>query len=181
MTPEQNKRAVTDAWKAFASRDAGRIRAAFTGDAEWLAPKDNATGVALGFTNHMIGPDTIVRFLAEEFPKLFVADVSVDFTHLLCDGDTVVLEMRLQATLANGRHYDNDYCFILELREGRIARMREYMDTQKGRCFVIGDLPEDFRAAEPTLCRLWKPSLDGPAVLRALPDDGSAGRVASHE
>ncbi|MGF6351697.1 nuclear transport factor 2 family protein [Variovorax sp. W2I14] len=151
MTPEQNKRAVTEAWKAFASRDAGRIRAAFTDDAEWLAPKDNATGVALGFTDHMIGPDTIVRFLFEEFPKLFVADVSVDFTHLLCDGDTVVLEMRLQATLANGRHYDNDYCFILELRDGRIARMREYMDTQKGRRIVIGDLPADLRAAGPAL------------------------------
>jgi len=130
MTPEQNKRAVVDAWKAFASRDPQRVRAAFTDDAEWLAPKDNATGVALGFTDHMIGPDTIVRFLVEEFPKLFVADVSVDFTHLLCDGDTVVLEMRLQATLPSGRAYDNDYCFILELREGRIARMREYMDAE---------------------------------------------------
>lgn len=150
MTPEQNKRAVSEAWKAFASRDPQRIRAAFTDDAEWLAPKDNATGVALGFTDHMIGPDMIVRFLAEEFPKLFVADVSVQFTHpMLCEGDTVVLEMRLQAMLPSGRHYDNDYCLILELREGRIARVREYMDTQKGRGSVIGDLPSDLRAAGP--------------------------------
>jgi ketosteroid isomerase-like protein len=147
MTPEQNKRAVSEAWKAFASRDPQRIRAAFTDNAEWLAPKDNATGVALDFTDHMIGADVIVRFLAEEFPKLFVSDVSVQFAHMYCDGDTVILEERMQATLANGRHYDNDYCFIFELREGRIARVREYMDTQKGRRSVIGDLPSDLRAA----------------------------------
>lgn len=149
MTPEQNKRAVSEAWKAFASRDPQRIRAVFTDDAEWLAPKDNATGVALGFTDHMIGPDTIVRFLVEEFPKLFVSDVSVQFSHMYCDGDTVILEERMQAMLANGRRYDNNYCFIFELLEGRIARVREYMDTQKGRRSVIGDLPADLRAAGP--------------------------------
>jgi ketosteroid isomerase-like protein len=39
----------------------------------------------------------------------------------------------MQATLASGRHCDDDDCFVFELREGRIARVREYMDTQKGR------------------------------------------------
>lgn len=155
MTPEQtndsndNKRVVADAWKAFASRDPERIRAVFTDDAEWLAPRDNATAVALGFTDHMTGPGTIARFLVEEFPKLFVADVAVQFGRMLCEGDTVVLEERMQATLANGRPYDNDYCFFFELRDGRIARVREYMDTQKGRRSIIGDLPADLRAAGP--------------------------------
>jgi hypothetical protein len=68
MTPEQNKRAISDAWKAFASHD----------------------------------------------PK------------------------RIAAMLANGRTYDNDYCFIFELRDGLIARVREYMDTQKGRACIFG-------------------------------------------
>lgn len=138
MTPEQNKRAVTEAWKAFASRDPQRIQAVFTEDAEWLAPKGNATAVALDVPDHMIGPAAIAHFLVEAFPKLFVADVAVSFSHLYCDGNTVILEERMQATLASGRHYDNDYCFVFELREGRIARVREYMDTQKGRAAIFG-------------------------------------------
>ncbi len=38
----------------------------------------------------------------------------------------------MQATLAHGGHYDNDYCFIFELENGLIERVREYMDTQRG-------------------------------------------------
>jgi len=41
------------------------------------------------------------------------------------------------ATLASGRHCDDDDCFVFELREGRIARVREYMDTQKGRTAIF--------------------------------------------
>jgi hypothetical protein len=44
----------------------------------------------------------------------------------------VVVEVRLQATLGHGGHYDNDYCFIFELEAGLIKRVREYMDTQRG-------------------------------------------------
>lgn len=138
MTPEQNKRTVSDAWKAFASHDAARIAAWFTEDAEWLAPQRNATALALGIPDHMIGQRAIVHFLAEMFPKLFVSDVTVDFRSRYCEGDTVIVELRIQAMLANGRKYDNDYCFIFELRDGRIARMREYMDTQKGHACIFG-------------------------------------------
>lgn len=138
MTPEQNKRVISDAWKAFASHDPTRIAACFTEDAEWLAPRRNATALALDAPDHMIGTAAIVRFLAEEFPKLFVSDVTVDFRSRYCEGGTVIVELRMQATLVNGRKYDNDYCFFFELRNGLIARVREYMDTQKGRACIFG-------------------------------------------
>jgi len=138
MASEQNKRIIFDAWKAFASRDPKLIAACFTEDAEWLAPRGNATALALDAPDHMIGPDAIVHFLAGKFPALFVRDVVVDFRSRYCEGDTVIVELRMQATLANGRKYDNDYCFIFELSNGRIARVREYMDTQKGRACIFG-------------------------------------------
>ncbi|WGT64457.1 nuclear transport factor 2 family protein [Variovorax paradoxus] len=138
MTPEQNKRTISDAWKAFASHDPARIAAWFTEDAEWLAPQRNATALALGIPHHMIGSKAIVHFLAEMFPKLFVSDVTVNFRSRYCERDTVIVELRIQAMLANGRKYDNDYCFIFELRDGRIVRMREYMDTQKGHACIFG-------------------------------------------
>ncbi|WP_431107520.1 nuclear transport factor 2 family protein [Variovorax paradoxus] len=138
MTPEQNKRTISDAWKAFASHDPVRIAAWFTEDAEWLAPQRNATALALVISDHMIGRKAIVHFLAEMFPKLFVSDVTVDFRSRYCEGDAVIVELRMQAMLADGRKYDNDYCFIFELQDGRIARMREYMDTRKGHACIFG-------------------------------------------
>lgn len=126
-----SKDVVLQAWKAFRSRDPARIADVFTADAEWFAPPDNATARVIGGTHHLVGQDRIVRFLTVEFPAVFT-DVTVEFRTVVAEGDTVVVEERMRATLANGRFYDNDYCFLFEVRDGRIRRVREYMDTRRG-------------------------------------------------
>ena len=139
MTSDANRNAVIAAWQAFASRDAGRIAAAFTDDAEWLAPEGNATALATNFTNHMIGKAEIARFIAVEFGKLFASEVSIEFKGVHAAGDMVVVEERMRATLADGGRYDNDYCFVFELENGLIRRVREYMDTAKGQRMIFGE------------------------------------------
>lgn len=139
MSPEQCKRSVVDAWKTFATRDAQRIGAVFTEDAQWIAPHGNATAIALNHTHHMIGREQIATFIAHEFHKLFVRDVSVEMHRVLCEGHTVIVEERMCATLANGRRYDNEYCFLFELSDdGRIAQVREHMDTRRGHDCIFG-------------------------------------------
>ncbi|MGC7100962.1 nuclear transport factor 2 family protein [Amycolatopsis lurida] len=140
MSP-RNRDLVQHAWKAFATHDADQIAAVFTEDAEWLAPPGNATAVALGGSHHMAGRAAIVRFLAEDFPRFFVSDVAVTFHGFHADGDRVVVEETMTATLANGNHYENDYCFVFELRDGLIHRVREYMDTARGHRQVFGEAP----------------------------------------
>jgi uncharacterized protein len=132
MDTMSTKQRVMQAWAAFATRDPDRVRAVFAADAEWLAPPGNATALALDGTHHLIGRDRVVTFLTSEFGSVFVADVSIDFRGCYADGDTVVVEARIQATLAHGGRYDNDYCFIFEMDNGLIKRVREYMDTQRG-------------------------------------------------
>ena len=138
MNSEANKKAAVAAWHAFRTRDPTKIAAAFTEDAEWLAPAHNATAVALDGPWHIVGKDQIARMFATEVRKLFVADVAAEFHGLYADGNIVVIEQRLRATLANGNAYDNDYCFVLELENGLIRRVREYMDTAKGNRMVFG-------------------------------------------
>jgi uncharacterized protein len=130
--PSESKAAVQRAWEAFGSRRAERVAAVLTADAEWLAPPGNATARAIGGEHHLVGRDRIVRFLTGEFPAVFVSDVTVEFRTVVADGDVVVVEERMRATLASGRHYDNDYCFVFEVRDGLVHRVREYMDTQRG-------------------------------------------------
>ncbi|GAA1106242.1 MULTISPECIES: nuclear transport factor 2 family protein [Streptomyces violaceusniger group] len=130
---QRNQRVVQNAWKAFAGHDADQIAAVLTEDAEWLAPPGNATAVALDCPSHMIGKEAIVRF--------FVRDVAVTFHGLYADGDRVIVEETMTATLANGNRYANDYCLVFELRDGLIHRVREYMDTALGHRMVFGGLP----------------------------------------
>jgi ketosteroid isomerase-like protein len=129
---------VLNAWKTFSSRDAGRIAALFTDDAKWIAPKGNATAVALDHTDHMVGAQAIARFIAQEMHRLFSA-VDIAFRGVYADGDVVIVEERMRATLAGGKPYENDYCFVFTVAGDRIREVREYMDTRKGWRMVFGE------------------------------------------
>ncbi|MFJ3926815.1 nuclear transport factor 2 family protein [Streptomyces sp. NPDC090022] len=132
---------IQSAFQAFASNDPDRISAVLSEDAEWLSPPGNATAVALGGSNHMVGREAIVRFFARDFPRLYARDVAVTFRGVHVDGERVAVEAAMTATLANGGHYSNDYCFVIELRDGLIHRVREYVDTARGLRMVFGEVP----------------------------------------
>jgi ketosteroid isomerase-like protein len=136
---ETNRTAVLAAWKSFATRDTAKIAAHFAPDAVWIAPEGNATAVALGAPSGFGSAGAIARFVAHDFGRLFARDVVTDVTRIVAEGDAVVLELRLRATLCNGRLYDNDYCFVFIVRGGLITAMREFMDTAKGFRAIFGD------------------------------------------
>lgn len=129
---------VLNAWKTFSSRDATRIAALFTDDAEWIAQKGNATAVALDHADHMIGAPQIARFIAQEMHKLY-SQVDIAFRGVYADGDVVIVEERMRATLAGGKPYENEYCFVFTLAGDKIREVREYMDTRKGWRMVFGE------------------------------------------
>ncbi len=139
MTIDENKCLITELWQAFATRDAAEILKRFKEDAVWIAPKDNATALALGAPAGFVGAGNIANFIAHDFGRLFVNDVKIDFKGVYADGDVVVVEERMRATLASGRPYDNDYCFVFELEDGLVKTMREYMDTAKSHRMIFGD------------------------------------------
>lgn len=136
--PEASRDIVLNAWKAFASHDAAQIEPVFTEDAEWLAPPGNATALALDCPSHMIGRKAIAGFLADDFGRLFVADVEVTFRGIHATDGLVVVEETMRSTLPGGGHYENDYCLVFELRDGLIHRVREYMDTSRAHRMVFG-------------------------------------------
>jgi ketosteroid isomerase-like protein len=126
-------------WRSFSSRDAAKIEPFFSENAVWIAPQDNATAKFLGERSGMSGRARIVRFILEQFPKVFARDVKLDFKGVYGDGETVVVELVLSATIANGRPYKNDYCFIHVLRDGKVAEIREFMDTYNGHRMIYGN------------------------------------------
>jgi ketosteroid isomerase-like protein len=137
MTTEHNRAAIISAWKVFKTRDPQQIGALFTEDAEWLAPENNATSIALNGSHHIVGRALIAQFLASDMYRVF-HDVRIDIRHIFADADTVIVEDTMHAIVPNGTAYDNDYCFVFELEDGRIKRVREYMDTQRLKEAILG-------------------------------------------
>jgi ketosteroid isomerase-like protein len=48
----------------------------------------------------------------------------------IAEGDRVALEVVSHGELENGRVYDNEYHFLVTVRDGKIRAVREYYDTQ---------------------------------------------------
>jgi len=143
-----SRQTVLDLYEAYAAGDAEQISGLLHREVVWTAPAGNATQVALGLGKpEDAGPPrgandldraAIVAFMAYNFSRFFGGVKNV-FRTVVAQDDVVVVEHRLSATLPNGRPYVNDYCFIYELRDGKVWRIREYMDTRGGWAQVFSE------------------------------------------
>lgn len=48
---------------------------------------------------------------------------------ILADGEHVVIECRGAVTTKSGRPYNNTYCWVIRMAEGKMKELTEYMDT----------------------------------------------------
>jgi ketosteroid isomerase-like protein len=125
MSIEANKELVSNFWGAFSKGD---IKAAFTllsDEISWLIPGNlpNLSGLRKGKAE-------ILNF-ARGAAKMFPSGLQSEIHRVYGDGDTVLIEMTNRGKFFNGRDYVNEYCFVFEIENGKIRRVREYVDTQK--------------------------------------------------
>ena len=60
---------------------------------------------------------------------MFPNGAEFEVTGMIAEGNKVAAEAHMTATTAMGGVYDNLYHFLFEVSDGRIKRMKEYMDT----------------------------------------------------
>ncbi len=49
---------------------------------------------------------------------------------LIAEGDKVAVEAESYGELQNGRIYNQEYHFLMTIRDGKVSAVREYLDTQ---------------------------------------------------
>jgi uncharacterized protein len=124
MSIETNKELVTNFWSAFAKGDIKTAFASLSDEVSWLIPGN------LPISGLRKGKPEILNF-ARHAAKMFPGGLKSELRRIYGDGDTVLIEMVNRGKLFNGRDYENDYCFVFEIENGKIRRVREYVDTQK--------------------------------------------------
>lgn len=121
--------------KLFAELKAGNLEGFFsclTPDATWtvIGKPDQ---FALAGTRNMAQ----MRELLGGVAGTLETPLSVTATGWTCEGNRVAVEALSSADLKNGRKYRNEYHFILEFRDGKIAKVKEYMDTQHAKAILV--------------------------------------------
>lgn len=76
------------------------------------------------------GKQAVLTNLLGELRKRLADRYRATAGRVIADGDLVVVEARGQATTKTGAPYDNSYCFIYRLAEGKIHEVTEYLDTE---------------------------------------------------
>lgn len=76
------------------------------------------------------GKETIVNEIFRPLRKRFAANGVTTPTRIIDGGDVVVVQARGRNTTVDGAPYENDYCFVIELRGGKIVSYEEYCDTE---------------------------------------------------
>jgi ketosteroid isomerase-like protein len=126
MSTEATRSTVEAFYAALTSGNREGTRALLSDDCVWVPPSTAPFDT-------MKGGDEIAAELGGRVVKR-TFDTSkpfaLDVRRILADGDVAVVQQRLTATAkATGQHYDNQYCWVYTVQDGKIVHMEEYADT----------------------------------------------------
>ena len=139
MSTDTTRALIDDFYGALQQGDRARLLEILAPDAVWIPP-------ASAPIERTEGAEAIVAALGGDIVRQMF-DLSQPFglevRRTVVDGDVAVVQQRLTATAkATGAAYDNQYCWVYEFRDGRLAVLEEYADTiVAGR--AMGWLPKE--------------------------------------
>lgn len=123
MSTERNKAVVRQLLADISSWNFPGIDAALADDASWwVAGSLPASGT--------FAKAQLIGLLRQMRDTLMPAGLNLGIDHLVAEGDFVAAEGHSDTQFANGTPYANRYHWMFELRDGKVLRAREYLDTQ---------------------------------------------------
>lgn len=125
MTPIDTPKAVaTRLFDLFSAGDTAGVLGLMADDATWWLPgKPGQLPITGTKTKEQIARLFHTMAGALEGP------LKMTVKSAIAEGDRVALEVESLGTLKNGRTYNQEYHFLVTVRGGRIAAVREYLDT----------------------------------------------------
>lgn len=119
----ENKQVVLEFYEAGARGDLDAGLALLSDDVTWT---NIGTTV---FSGTYAGRQAVVEQLVGPLFSQLKAGISSEIVQLVAEGDIVVSQTRGTAETHDGTTYNNTYCQVFTVRDGRIAAVMEYMDT----------------------------------------------------
>jgi uncharacterized protein len=125
MAIEENKQIATDLFARFSAGDVAGALDLLSDDATWWIAGELEGGFAAGeYTK-----EQITRLLRNMLRQL-KGGLEMTVHSLVAEGNKVAAEVSSYGELHNGKVYRNQYHFALTVRDGKISKVREYLDTK---------------------------------------------------
>lgn len=82
-----------------------------------------------GLSRTFDGKDAVINELWKSVKTDIAQPYRVRASLILAEGEYVVVEGQGENLTPNGNEYNNRYCWVMRMYEGKIVALREYMDT----------------------------------------------------
>ena len=129
---QANKALVARFFETFSSGDVPAIIGAMAHDGSWWV-SGKLDGMSGSYTAAGLAP------LLEGANAGYKAGaLRITPSGMIAEGDKVAVEAKGYAELLDGRKYDCQYHFLITIRGGKVADVREYMDTQHAKEIFFG-------------------------------------------
>ncbi|UCG75946.1 MAG: nuclear transport factor 2 family protein [Gemmatimonadota bacterium] len=124
MSIEQNKQFVRKFFERADCGDVGGALELFADDVCWTSVGSTR------FSGTYAGKEELVADLVDPLFRELQGGIRHELRNFVAEGDHVVAEVSGRAITRDGRPYNNRYCFVFRLADGRIREVTEYMDTE---------------------------------------------------
>ena len=117
------------------------FRALSTGSDQYLDFYTNESIIWTAGGNAIGGTRTkkeVVSF-AQNILSAFPTGITFNITGLTAEDERVAVEISGEAIHASGETYNNQYHFLLRIKNGKILELKEYMDTQLAAKILLGE------------------------------------------
>jgi uncharacterized protein len=104
-------------------QDFNALREQLTEDATWVMMAPSIDPPALE------GRAAIIAFFGGGDQVFVGGGPKMTIGRVIAEGEHVAIEASGTAPLHNGKTYDNRYHFAIDVRDGQVAAVREYMDS----------------------------------------------------
>jgi hypothetical protein len=105
---------------------------ALADDAEW-----SVIG-STGWSKTYRGKAAILRDLIAPLRRALAPPLKTHALHMIAEGNMVAVQGQGENVTRDGRRYENTYCWVFAFRDGQVAGITEYADTELMRS-VLGD------------------------------------------
>ena len=119
----QNKRIITQAFDGLERADPTAFVDSMADDIVWIIEGQSS------LSRRYEGKHAIEKELVPALFANFATPYRNIAEEIIAEGDRVVVLARGEVKTVRGEDYNNSYCFVLRMRDGRIAEVREYCDT----------------------------------------------------
>ena len=140
MSAADNKKLVQQVYTDSANRSGTTFVDNLADDATWIV-----TG-QYSWSHEFRGREAILDGLMGHFRSLFTVRPRTVAFNFIADGDFVAVEARGDNVTRDGLRYDNQYCMVFRIENGKIKQIKEYCDSTLVER-VLGPFPEERKLA----------------------------------